>query len=131
MEIKQFTSGIETLKQSVASTLGMEEFYQVDEPGYSYTVGMDKVGLPEFVIEGRSAEEAKELFGLIYKAAQHKIIRAGGTGGTIPVVAGGLLVEKMNELAKRKIFFAKRIHHGSWDFAAAKLRVKETCDGDH
>lgn len=130
MEIKQFTSGIETLKQRVASTLAMEEYYQVDEPGYSYTVGMDKVGLPELVIEGRSAEEANELFGLIFKTAQNKIIGNGRKCRSVPVAARALFVDQMNELAKRKIFFAKRIYHGSWDFAAAKLRVKENCARD-
>lgn len=129
MEMKQFSSGIEVLKQAVTATLGKEDFYQVDEQDYSYTVGMAKVGLPEFVIEGRSAEEAKELFGLIFSAAKHKII--GTKGNVIPVVAGGLLVEPMTELAKRRIFFANRIHQGSWDFTAAKLKLKENNDGHH
>ena len=99
------------------------------EHGYSYTVGMRDIGVPELVIYSQRNAEAAEMLSIIYNAAAPMVGEPDINGIVKNVFDPPHELTASPEREKRTLFYAAHTYYDDW-FSALKITMTST-KSDH
>lgn len=118
MQLAQFENGIEKHTQNIADMISENQFYIQSEGGYHYTVGLNKLSLPEIIMkrnQGLSHSGFEELIFVLRECrSMREFLKA--------LKAFDLNSYPLQELEKRRLFYSARLFYGDWDFHAVCLK---------
>lgn len=130
-DISYFENGIERHRMIMRQEVSSCGYFLLHEKGYSYTVGFKDCGYPELILYDGGKELAESFFCSLYSAArQGRALSDLEEIGTF--ISFRPTVTPIDDLEKRRHFFATRIYHGDWNFSAARVSTGleqriETC----
>lgn len=120
MNVGSFENGINKYRNRISEKIKANGVYIQIEDGYTYSVGMNKYGLPEFVC-GLNYEECLELMLIIIKAKELEFSDIKVGKHIKNIIHPEPFVMEISESEKRDIFHGGRSYYSTWNFKAAKL----------
>jgi len=125
MELHQFTNGIEDHKSEMAKVIDNFGLYTNHEDGYSYTVGLHNLGLPELIVFGQNPNVAEELFEILHHCAREGLIEFSPGIGLDNILSPGPSLHDYPNEKKVTQLYAARNFFGTWEFDVIEVRIEK------
>ena len=131
MALDDFENGIEIHNRQIQAAIAASGMYVNHESGYSYTVGLNRVGAPEVFVCDQSRDSADEILLTIYQAVVRGMLVLKPGVDVNSLITGPAFLEAVTPKVKRSIFYAARTYFGSWSFSALFLNTgwRDAYDG--
>ena len=123
MELSKFENGIVIHNKIIKHAIELDDLYVMHEDGYSYTVGMQEICVPELVLYGHRKSVAEEMFKIIYSAASREFGEPDVDAIVKKVFDPAPEVVELSKCEKMALFYAARTFYESWSFDAYKIII--------
>ena len=129
MDLTYFENGLELHANDIRASIHRLGLHVRHVDGLSYTVGFDKIGFPELLIETAPAAHAEELFLTMYTAARYRLRNTDHWHTLAGTLDPKPLFLDLPEDRKRQVFVDARTGYGHWDFRANLVQLPHQSGG--
>lgn len=122
MQLNQFQNGIECHVNKVQNNIRQRGLHVQHEGSYSYTVGMNDSELPDIIVHkghGLSDGLIENIFLSILDSCTKETF-------VEKLSEMNVVFNNLDELEKRRSFYAARLYYGHWNFDAISLEVRKS-----